>query len=301
MDCTRERWWYRWGRGAVLALLAFQLSSSAALIFSAQATDQLGTDQIITEQTVYDYITQQLGVNTQTKDQMKFCARNQFNSGYKSKRVEPAVFLAFLQRLNTDNRLGAFEKQVVLQKIYSPIGVASSGPCDNSQPPLLWPILTVYEQLSFPTTNPEQLTTLVTKLASWLEARKQAEAEVMAVLQKVGVAPGLTVPNAPAPSMIDALLRDIPVGQISKGLEEYVVGNRSATSTKEAAMQAIRANEAIPPQSPTTGTAGPQLDPGWLTALTAKVDSVDASEWNRVVQNTCQRLRQIGQPVVKCN
>ncbi|MBI1741631.1 hypothetical protein HYR54_01010 [Candidatus Acetothermia bacterium] len=284
MDIHRGRSLLSGAKLAVLIFLGLNVMTSS--LFFAQTMDQQPTtDQTQAELAVYDYISR-MDITPVIKDLTRKCAQLEFNPApYTRHRTEPTLFLAFLTILNTDSRLGITEKTATMQKI-SPY-------CDINSPSLHWLFSTVYEFLSAPTFDSS-------KLRDLMDARRQTQIDTMGVLQKVGIFLGTPFPNVLLPLGVDPLLRDIPVGQISQGLELYVLGVSSASSAKEAAMQAIRANLPIPQQRPNS-PAGPQLDPGSLAIITAKVDSVDASEWIRVVQNICQRLRQLGQPVVKCN
>jgi hypothetical protein len=242
------------------------------------------TDNQISEQTVYNYIQQNLDISPSLKSLTVLCARLQFTTAPNTRRrVEPSLFLAFLTILNTDSRLGLQEKTAIFQKI--------SHYCQPEHPPLLWLFSTVYEFLSVPAFDQNQLN----KLTSLMDTRRQNQVDTMNVLQKIGISVGVPIPGAPAPT-VETLVRDIPVGQISQGLEDFILGRSSASSAKDAAMQAARANSAIPQQRPNS-PAGPQLDPAWLPIITSKVDSIDASEWQRTMTSACQRLKQLGQNV----
>jgi hypothetical protein len=287
MDGLRDLWWR--GKGKLIALgiaLVFALGTASSFYGQmGQSVDQqASTDQQITEQTVYDYINNQLQISPSLKGNVQICARLVLTKTqpYNRRRVEPSLFLSFLTILNTDSRLGLVEKTAIMQKFVGAF-------CEVS---VLWRFSTVYEFLGAPSVDLEKLTTLI-------EARRKAQSEVMGVLQKAGIFVNAPVAGAPAPGLVDALLVDIPSTQISVGLELYVLGVSMGASAKDAAKLAVQTNSAIPAPRPNS-PAGPQLDAAWLPIMVSKVDAIDVSEWNRVAQTICQNLKQLGQPVAKC-
>ncbi len=286
MDGFRDLWWG--GKGKVVAVgITLALSLSTPSIFYGQmgqsVDQQPSTDQQVSEQTVYDYISNQLQISPSLKGLVQTCARLQMakTQPYNRRRVEPTLFLSFLTILNTDSRLGIVEKTAIMQKVATF--------CDTA---LLWRFSSVYEFLGAPSVDLEKLTML-------LDARRKAQSDAMTSLQKAGIIVNAPVAGAPVPGIVDALLLDIPSTQIGVGLELYVLGVNSAASPKDAAKQAVQTNTAIPSPRPNS-PAGPQLDAAWLAIMVSKVDSIDPAEWNRVAQNICQNLQQLGQPVAKC-
>ncbi len=279
----RQAW--RWSKGCVIALLAVILNFSASSLLLAQVSDQQPNTDQINEQDVYQYISAQLQVTAVIKDLTRRCAAAQFSPvPFSRRRIEPALFLAFLTILNTDSRLGITDKTAIMQQI--------AHFCDVNSPPLLWLFSTVYEVLAAPSLD-------VNKLTALMGARRQTQSDVMMALQRAGIFAGASMPNAPAPGIVEPIVRDIPTGQISQSIELFVLGASSAASARDAAIQGVRANLSIPQQRPNS-PGGPQLDPTWLAVISAKIDTIAAAEWNAIALNVCQRLKQMGQSVGKC-
>jgi hypothetical protein len=275
----RQAW--RWSKGCAIGLLAVILHFSASSLFLAQNTDQQPNTDQINEQDVYQYISAQLQVTAVIKDLTRRCAAAQFSPvPFSRRRIEPALFLAFLTILNTDSRIGITDKTAIMQQI--------AHFCDVNSPPLLWLFATVYEVLVTPSLD-------VNKLTALMAARRQTQSEVMTALQKVGIFAGASI----APGIVEPIVRDIPTGQISQSIELFVLGASSAASARDAAIQGVRTNLPIPQQRPNS-PGGPQLDPTWLAAISARVDTIAAAEWNAIALSVCQRLKQMGQSVGKC-